>query len=63
MKLKSEVGRPSKKPKKEVLEKLYIFDGLTAKEIAEKYEVSESTVRGWIYQSRKAEREGSFSEK
>lgn len=63
MKKKSEGGRPSKKPSKEVLEKLYIFDGLTGKEIAEKYGVSESTVRGWIYQARKSEREGTADEK
>jgi transposase len=63
LKLKSQGGRPSKKPSNEILEKLYIDDGLTGKEIAKKYGVSESTVRGWIYQIRKSEREGSADEK
>lgn len=63
MKMKSEGGRPTKKPSKDILEKLYISEGLTAKEIAEKYGVSESTVRGWIYKARKSEREVFADEK
>ncbi len=58
MKMKSEGGRPTKRPSNDILEKLYISDDLTAKEIAEKYGVLESTVRGWIYKARKFEREG-----
>lgn len=49
---KKKGGRPSKKPSIEMLNMLY--QSMTAKEIAEKYGVTESTVRSWIARARKA---------
>lgn len=45
-------GRPSKRPDLQMLAMLY--EQMTAKEIAEKYGVKESTVRSWIARARKA---------
>lgn len=45
-------GRPSKRPNLQMLTMLY--EQMTAKEIAEKYGVKESTVRSWIARARKA---------
>lgn len=45
-------GRPSKRPDLQMLAMLY--KQMTAKEIAEKYGVKESTVRSWIARARKA---------
>lgn len=45
-------GRPTKKPSLEMLAMLY--EHMTAKEIAEKYGVKESTVRSWLWNYRRA---------
>ena len=47
-------GRPSKRPPESVLAQEYAEH--TAKEIAEKYGVAESTVKRWISNYRKADR-------
>lgn len=47
-------GRPTNRPDTETLAKLY--DNMKAKEIAEKYGVSESTVRAWITRARKEDK-------
>ena len=47
-------GRPSKKPNAEMLSMLY--ENMTAREIAEQYGVSLSTVRRWIRDCRAEER-------
>ena len=44
-------GRPSKKPSNEELARLYEF--MTARQIAEHYEVPVATVRSWIARARK----------
>jgi transposase len=44
-------GRVSKKPENKELLKMY--ETMTASEIAEKYGVATSTVRGWINKTRK----------
>ena len=44
-------GRPSKKPSETQLDLLYRM--MTAKEIAEKFQVSPKTVERWIYEYRK----------
>lgn len=49
-------GRPSKRPDNEILSLLY--SSMTAGEIAKKYNVSERTIRGWIYKVRKEQRNG-----
>ncbi len=51
---KKKGGRPSKKPPIEVLGLLY--QNMTAKEIANEYGVTESTVRSWIARARKEEK-------
>lgn len=48
-------GRPSRMPDTETLAELYFSH--TAREIAEQYGVSVSTVKGWIWRLRKAARE------
>lgn len=45
-------GRPTQKPPIEMLATLY--EHMTAKEIADKYDVKESTVRTWLWSYRKA---------
>lgn len=48
---KKKGGRPSKKPDINVLNMLY--QTMTAKQIAEHYDVKEATVRSWIARARK----------
>lgn len=50
---KKKGGRPSKKPSMETLSSLY--EHMTAREIAEKYGVSVSTVNTWLWNYRKSE--------
>lgn len=58
---KKEGGRPSKRPSNEQLALLYQAN--TAKAIAEKYGVSEYTVRNWIAKARKEqEKDGMANE-
>ena len=47
---KKQSGRPSRKPHASVL--LMLYENTTAREIAEQYRVSISTVRRWIRESR-----------
>lgn len=54
-------GRPTKRPSNEKLNEMY--QSMTARQIGMKYNVSENTVRSWIYRARrKAELNGSTTE-
>lgn len=48
---KEKSGRPSKRPTLAQLKKDYAK--MTVKEVAKKYEVSESTVRTWVFRARR----------
>lgn len=48
-------GRPTKRPSTEQLAILY--ENKTAREIAEQYDVSTSTVRGWVRKARREEKQ------
>lgn len=50
---KKKGGRPSKRPTNEELALMYQM--MTAKQVAEKYGVSEYTVRNWVNKARKEE--------
>lgn len=49
--VKKKGGRPSKRPSVDMLNMLY--KTMTAREIAEQYDVKEATVRSWIARARK----------
>lgn len=49
-------GRPSKCPDVKTLSDLY--EQYTSRQIAEKYGVSKSTAKGWIYRARSAAQRG-----
>ena len=54
--IRKQSGRKSKKPSKVELEMLY--SQMSAREVAEHYEVAESTVRKWIGEYRKEDENG-----
>ena len=52
---KKHVGRPSKRP--EYSELLKLYSHFTAKQLADVYDVSESTVRSWVCRGKAKERD------
>lgn len=52
---KKKGGRPSKRPSNTELS--FLYQSMTAKEVAEHYGVSVCTVRGWIIKARKEEQQ------
>ncbi len=48
---KQRYGRPTKRPPLEQLKQDYME--MTTREMAKKYQVSDSTVRNWVYKARR----------
>lgn len=51
--MKKKAGRKTKMPPIEILEPLYYNDSISAKDLAQTYDVKPQTVYNWIYKIKK----------